>query len=166
MNVYPCKILYRVNRFVVRLEIRNVEIDAHLTNTGRLHDVLVDNRKYLVKKINSNKLKYRLISVLDGDGYYSVIDTITQNIGFTHTVEKNLIPKLKGCILIKKNPKINSSSLDFLYRCNNYNVLIETKSAVLRRESNEAMYPDCPTIRGRRHIMESINLQRRGLSRC
>ena len=162
IKVVPCKILHRINRFVVKLVVGKEEINAHLTNTGRLYNILITDRECLAMKINSNKLKYRLISILDKNGYYSIIDTLTQNNSFAYGIKNNLIPKLRNCRLIMRNPKVNSSRLDFLYKCNNNNMLIETKSAVLRGENNEAMYPDCPTIRGRRHIIKMINLVNEG----
>jgi len=39
---------------------------------------------------------------------------------------------------------------------------LEIKSAVLRGNKVYAMYPDCPSVRGRRHIREIIDYVKRG----
>jgi sugar fermentation stimulation protein A len=43
-----------------------------------------------------------------------------------------------------------------LLECNGEEVYLEVKSAV-QREGQHAMYPDCPSARGRKHIKELTN---------
>lgn len=161
-ELVECRIIERINRFTVKIIVDGAAEMAHLTNTGRLYDILVRDRRCLAKEISSKKLRYRLIAVEDAGGY-SVIDTLTQNRFFEHAINNDMVPFLRECRVIRRNPRINTSRLDFKLRCRkNHIVYIETKSAVLRGTDNAAMYPDCPSLRGRRHLREIIELNKQG----
>jgi sugar fermentation stimulation protein A len=61
---------------------------------------------------------------------------------------------------VKEIPS-GGSVLDYLLDCQGTLLYVETKSAVLR-EGQYAMYPDCPTARGRRHVGELAAHSRAG----
>ncbi len=155
-NLYTIKILERVNRFVVKAELDGETILCHNTNTGRLHDYLVPGRIGLAIPIKGRKLRYRVVGVLDGEGY-SLIDTYSQTIVFEKLIEMGIVPWLSGCRIVSRHPKILSSKLDYLLKCGDEELYMEVKSAVLRN-GEAASYPDCPTERGRRHIRDLIKL--------
>ena len=64
--------------------------------------------------------------------------------------------------MLKRNPRLGDSTLDYLVECMGELVYIELKSAVLRGRKTYAMYPDCPTQRGRRQIRALIEHVRKG----
>ena len=156
------RILKRINRFVVEIEIEGEKHYAHNTNTGRLKEYLVEGRKALFKRISGRKLDYRLIAVEDKYGY-ALIDTISQSIAFEKMVENGMISWMKGCKILSRHPRVLDSRLDYLVECKGIKVFIETKSAVLR-VGYAASYPDCPSIRGRRHIRDLIKLKESGVN--
>lgn len=80
---------------------------------------------------------------------------------FEKSLEVKLIPWLRGCRILKRNAKLGNSLIDYLLECNGEEVYLEVKSAVLRQE-HYAMYPDCPSTRGRKHIKELTNHLREG----
>ena len=90
------------------------------------------------------------------------MDTALQNTVFAKAVQAGVIPWLKGCSVINRNPLVNGVRLDFLLKCRELEVLVETKSAVLRGPNGEAMYPDCPSARGRKHVRTLIELASAG----
>ena len=49
--------------------------------------------------------------------------------------------------------------IDYLFHCPDP-LYLEVKSAAMKR-GEHAMYPDCPSLRGRRHISELIKVSRR-----
>ncbi len=72
---------------------------------------------------------------------------------------------MKDCSIKKKEIKVGSSRLDYLFECPGGDVYAEMKSAVLRggEKGEYAMYPDCPSTRGgQRHIRELIELSKAG----
>ncbi len=153
----PCIFIERLNRFTGIAVIRGREERIHITNTGRLHDFLVKGRRCIAYRINGVKLKHRLMAVQHRGGY-ALIDTRMQMQALEKAIEKGVIPWLAGCRITARNPKTPTSVLDYRLECRGREVLVEVKSAVLEGPSGEAMYPDCPTERGRRHVKEIITL--------
>ncbi|MEB3755369.1 MAG: DNA/RNA nuclease SfsA, partial [Desulfurococcales archaeon] len=153
-QVFSCIVAKKINRFVVEaLSPGGNRILVHNTNTGRLEDILFHGSKiYCAPRSRPGKTTHYIIgsSVYGG----SLINTQIQERSFMVAVEKHLIPWLMDCKISKYQPRIGDSRFDLELDCNNENLILELKSAVLKGKHGEAMYPDCPTIRGRRHIYE------------
>jgi len=150
-------IIERLNRFVVKGKIKNKPVLAHLNNTGRLEDFLNKGKVGLFLPIE-NKLKFRLSMIHEDKNIYSIIDTQLQMKCFEIALEKEYISWLKGAKILKRNFRINDSLIDYLIQRKNKKYLLEVKSAVMKYK-NFAMYPDCPSIRGQKHIKELIDIQ-------
>lgn len=156
-----CDIVERINRFVLKIRLKGNYYKAHLNNTGRLYEYLVKGRKgFCVRNEKRGKTDYRLFSIKEGN-LGAIIDTQLQMKAFEKSLEMKLIPWLKGCRILKRNAKLGKSLIDYLLKCKGRQVYLEVKSAVLRRE-HHAMYPDCPSARGRKHIKELINRVKEG----
>ncbi len=151
-----CNIIKRENRFVVRVLVSNHLERAYINNTGRLNEILVPGRRAYCMKSMGSKTKYRLIAVKDHD-LAALIDTRIQEKVFRILIENKMISWLNNCYILKRTPKLGQSVLDYLIKCNTREIYVELKSAVLRGNNKYAMYPDCPSIRGRRHIKELIS---------
>lgn len=149
-----CRIIERLNRFVVTVEIKGKYPLAHINNTGRLSELLVEGRKAFCFRTPPGKTDYRLFAI-EESGLGALIDTQLQMKAFEKSLERNLIPWLAGCRVLKRNAKLGaaSSRIDYLLECYGQEIYLEVKSAVLR-DGDYAMYPDCPSARGRKHIKE------------
>lgn len=77
------------------------------------------------------------------------------------SLEMGFIPWLKGFRILKRNVRLGNSLIDYLLECGRNEVYLEVKSTVLREE-HYAMYPACPSSRGRKHIKELVNHVRGG----
>lgn len=162
-EVLHCRVVKRLNRFVVLVEVGGARKRAYINNTGRLLDILAPRRLgYCLRMTPSRRTELRLFAVRDR-GAAALIDTRMQEEAFAKLVNKSMIPWLRGCSLVARAPKVGKSRLDYALRCDGVDVLIEIKSAVLRGHGEAAMYPDCPTPRGRRHIAELVSLARKGV---
>jgi sugar fermentation stimulation protein A len=156
-----CRILERLNRFVVKIEIKGQTYRAHINNTGRLSEFMIKGRKaFCYPSKNLIKTDAKLFAVGER-GLGALIDTQLQMKAFEMALRTHLIPWLKGCRLIKRNAMLGTSLIDYLLECRNQEVFLEVKSAVLR-ENQQAMYPDCPSDRGQRHIKEITEYVRQG----
>lgn len=152
----------RINRFVVRVKVGSEVVLAHNTNTGRLSEFLSPGKSVLLVPIES-KMRYRLVGVEDSVvGCYGIVDILTQARAFEKSVEQGLISYLEGCQVIARNPAVGGSRLDYKLLCGPREVFIETKSAVMRGPEGEAMYPDCETSRGKKHLKTLIELASTG----
>lgn len=155
-SLIPSKIVRRVNKFVIEVKINNKITKASLDNTGRLEQFLIKRKiGYLSPLKNPKKTKYRLSFIKEDKNSASIIDTLLQMKCFEIAVEKNLISWLKGAKILKKNIKLNNSLIDYLVQYKNKKYYLEIKSAVMKRD-NLAMYPDCSSLRGQKHIKELI----------
>lgn len=159
--VEECVFKKRLNRFVGEAVIDDGVERLHITNTGRLKEYLVEGKRCLATPIKGRKLKYRLLAVED-EGGYAVIDTRTQSKAFEAAVDQSLICGIEGCSVKAKEPIIGRSRFDYLLECGDSEVIVETKSAVLKGPLGEAMYPDCPSDRGLRHISHLRRLHGEG----
>ncbi len=163
-GVTPCTVKRKVNRFVVEAELqgcKNRIVKAHNTNTGRLLDIIYPGSVlYCVKRRTPGKTDYSIIGSKVYGG--SLINTRLQEMAFIKAVELKLIPWLKDCILSRTQPVVDDSKFDLELDCWGKPLFLEIKSAVLRGSKGEAMYPDCPTLRGRKHIRELSKLSANG----
>jgi sugar fermentation stimulation protein A len=157
-----CAIRRRLNRFVVEVYLSGRTEHAHINNTGRLLELLVEGRKAACLPTRGGKTAYRLFAIDEKAGW-ALIDTQFQMRAFEQAVEQGRIPWLSGWRIQRRNPRLGESVLDYLFRDEKGSdeLYMEVKSAVLRNGSY-AMYPDCPTLRGQRHIRTLIDHARRG----
>jgi len=156
------KRINRLNRFTVLTKIREKEEKVWLTNTGRLNEIVFENNIGLCLKIEKpKKLRYVLVGTKVTDDEFCLIDTKLQMECFEIAHQKNLIGWLKDFKLIKRNIRVNNSLIDYLFKKNDDELYLEVKSAVFF-DGYYAMYPDCPSLRGRRHVEELISLNEKG----
>lgn len=150
----PCTIIRRENRFIVTIEIEDRRYKAWINNTGRLKEYLREGVKGFCIP-NRGKNDYRLFALSPYNGLASIIDTFLQMKSFEKCIEYNLLPEFIDCIVYKRNAILYNSRIDYLLFCKNKSIYLEVKSAALK-EGDYAMYPDCPSIRGQKHIMDLI----------
>ena len=157
-----CAIKRRLNRFVVEISLKGQTARAHINNTGRLLELLVEGRKAACLPAAGGKTAYRLFAIRAKTAW-ALIDTQFQMRAFEQALGRGKIPWLSSWQLQKRNPRLGESVLDYVFTDEKGpgELYLEVKSAVLRRGSY-AMYPDCPTLRGQRHIRTLIDHARRG----
>jgi len=148
-----CVILERINRFTVKIILGDKVQNAYINNTGRLLGYIAEGQRgFCIRHERRMKTDCRLVAVRDKKSA-ALIDIQLQMKALEKIIAQNLVPWIRGCRILKRNAKLGSSLIDYLLECNGKRVYLEVKSAVLRC-GGYAMYPDCPSMRGRRHIME------------
>ncbi|ASJ13717.1 DNA/RNA nuclease SfsA [Thermococcus radiotolerans] len=164
LDAVPCIFRKRLNRFVALVEVEGEERKALVTNTGRLEEFMVPGRRAFCTPKTGGKTDFVLVAFEDLGGKGAVIDTRTQAKAFERAVELGLVPWLRGCRIKRKEITVGKSRLDYLFECPKGEVYAEMKSAVLRggEKGEYAMYPDCPSVRGQKHIRELIELSKAG----
>jgi sugar fermentation stimulation protein A len=148
-----CRIVERLNRFVVTIEIDDTAYRAWNTNTGRLLELIrPGNLGYCIKRKGMGTTTHRLI-VVSKCSYAAVIDTQTQMKAFETMVHRNLLGWLRSYHIVKRNAALGNSLIDYLLESSMGSLYVEVKSAV-QQVGNKALYPDCPSVRGRKHIRD------------
>ena len=151
-GVEECIILERLNRFVVKILLNGAVLRAYICNTGRLLDYIVKGKRGFCIRHERRKSDCRLFAVEDGDSA-AIIDTHLQMQALERLIASKMISWIRSCCILKRNIRLKNSVIDYLLDCNGEDVYLEVKSAILRR-GGYAMYPDCTSQRGRRHIRE------------
>lgn len=132
---------------------------AHLHDPGRLREILKKGRNLLLAERNGKrKTKYDVISaymkewIFIHSGYHSIFAE--------KILSEKLIEELEGYKIKKREHRYGRSRIDFLL-VNEKNCLLEVKGCTLVKEGI-AIFPDAPTSRGYRHIIELIEAQKKG----
>lgn len=154
--------LRRPNRFIIFAETREGEIRAHCPNPGRLTEILVPGRRVILEKSTDPKRKtpYTLAAA-----YYKgkVIPLYSSKANQTarELVLPGLFPEAKT---IQAEQKAGHSRFDFKVTLADKEVYVEVKACTLV-EYGVAMFPDAPTKRGQRHLLELAELTKeKGIS--
>jgi sugar fermentation stimulation protein A len=163
-EAFKVKIVKRLNRFVVLVEHDGQRLLAHNTNTGRLKELFTPQREAFCIPKKGKKTDCKLIAVKEKTlESFVLIETNLQMKAFEEAQKKGLINWLspKRWTLVKRNALLGENSyIDYLFeeKDTKKKLYLEVKSAALRSsDGNYGMYPDCPTLRGQKHLREIIN---------
>ena len=156
------RFLSRTSRFSVLAELTDeageageVEsFECHLPNPGRLNELLVPGVELLLRPAKNparRKTKFDVFAVR-AEGGTVVVDSRVPNQIMREALSSGEIPQFSGYELVRSEPARGNSRLDFLLAGEKL-CLVEVKSCTLVREEI-ALFPDAPTERGRRHLLE------------
>lgn len=143
---------------LVRVEGCGEPQKAHLTNTGRLREVLYPGGEVLLIPIDGVKTRWRIVGVPVGGEWASLLDTRLQEEAVAAILGRGLLSPLKGWKLVQRHPMVEGGMrFDFLLEKDGRRLWVETKSAVYYfPEDGSARYPDTVSLRGRRHLRFAI----------
>ena len=152
----------RPNRFIANVIINGKEETVHVKNTGRCKELLIDGVTVILEESdNTNrKTKYSLISVYKGEKLINM-DSQSPNSVFAEALIDGKIKEIGSVDFLKREVKYNNSRFDIYYEKNNKKGFIEVKGVTLE-ENGVVMFPDAPTERGTKHILELIEAKKEG----
>lgn len=152
--------LDRPNRFIANVEIRGVKEVCHVKNTGRCRELLTPHASVYVQKSNNpnRKTKYDLIGVIKGDIMINMDSQAPNKVVHEWIQESNYF---KNVTYIKPEMKYGKSRFDFYVEADGKKIYMEVKGVTLE-ENGTARFPDAPTQRGVKHIMELIGCLEEG----
>jgi sugar fermentation stimulation protein A len=142
----------RPNRFIANVVVDGNMEAAHVKNTGRCKELLVEGATiYLQEHENTNrKTKWSLINVKKEERLINMDSQAPNKVFYEWLKEGKLFKDIK---FIKPEYTYKNSRIDFYLETNTDKILIEVKGVTLE-ENNIAMFPDAPTIRGVKHVFE------------
>lgn len=158
------KFLRRPNRFQAYVIVDNEEIMVHVPNTGRCKEILLPNCDVILRKENNpnRKTRFSLIAAYK-EGKLINIDSQVPNKVVHEALLKGKIKKLKQYSTIHKEKTYGKSRFDFkLTNDKNEIYYLEVKGVTLE-ENKHCMFPDAPTERGTKHVMELIDVKNEGM---
>jgi sugar fermentation stimulation protein A len=142
----------RPNRFIAHVEINGQEELCHVKNTGRLGELLLPDAKvYVSHHDNPNrKTKYSLIAV-EKEGVIYNIDSQAPNQLALEWVESGRF--LNDVTFVKPEKTYKKSRFDLYIETQEKKIFMEVKGVTLNQDGI-GLFPDAPTERGKKHVME------------
>lgn len=154
----------RVNRFIAEVFINGVKERVHIKNTGRLDELLRPNIEVLLEKSDNpkRKTKYSLIAVNKNSRWIN-IDSQAPHTVIYETLKTGALPEFANVRYVKREVMYRDSRFDLYVETDDKRGFIEVKGVTLAK-NGIAMFPDAPTTRGVKHVLELIEAMREGYS--
>lgn len=155
----------RPNRFLAEVEVNgNLEI-AHVPNTGRCKELLVEDAVVWLKPSDNpnRKTKFSLHFVENKNVLVSLYSQQANSIVYDAIINGK-IKELLSYSSHQREKTVDNSRIDIYLENENEQCYVEVKGVTLIVDG-EARFPDAPTERGAKHLKELIKLKKEG-NRC
>ncbi len=180
-KVVKAEFVERPNRFVAVVRPEKDEdakgecmnnagtVRVHVKNTGRCGELLVPGATVYLEdfegRMGARKMRYSLVAVekqVSGGVLLVNMDSQAPNKVVQEALSRLTLPNLNGEItLVKSEQTFESSRFDFYVETAEDRAYIEVKGVTLE-DRGFASFPDAPTDRGVRHILELIRAAEQG----
>jgi len=152
----------RENRFSCVVKLAGREEPAYLANSGRLETVLSPGRTVLLAERSSPQrtTKYDVILAALNGSYVSVDDRIASDLVNLALLEGSL-PGFSQYSSVRREVARGRSRFDFLLGGPDVQCFLEVKSVTLVKKAT-ALFPDAPTLRGRRQLESLVWAKKEG----
>lgn len=163
LNMVKGTFLKRPNRFIAHVMIDGSEHIAHVKNTGRCKELLLPGADIVLQDHGNNpnrKTRFSLIAVYKGDLLVNM-DSQVPNKVVLDALAQGKIKDFGVPEFIKGEQEFGDSRFDIYYKRNNVEGFMEVKGVTLEVEGL-AKFPDAPTERGTKHILEMIQAVKEG----
>lgn len=163
-NIRKATFFSRPNRFIAECELEGERVVAHVKNTGRCKELLVDGATVYLDEPNGRKrkTKYDLIAVekLTEKGILLInMDSAAPNDATAEFLKGGgLFPSSTS---IRREFTVGKSRFDFRIEEGDKITYLEVKGVTLE-DGGIASFPDAPTERGIKHLEELIELKEAG----
>ncbi|MEN8008174.1 MAG: DNA/RNA nuclease SfsA [Candidatus Krumholzibacteriota bacterium] len=160
------RFLRREKRFFIHAVLDDgTKVVAHTNNTGRMSGCLAEGARVWLSPANNpeRKLKWSLeiveAAAVDGEGrdiqVMVGVNTALANRLVAEAITAGMIPGLAGFESLRTEVRYGSrnSRIDILLESGEKRVWVEVKNVSLV-EGGHARFPDAPTERGRKHLLE------------
>ncbi|MFA5523593.1 MAG: DNA/RNA nuclease SfsA [Tissierellales bacterium] len=155
--------LKRPNRFIAHVLIDGNEEIVHVKNTGRCNELLVPGAKVILEDCSNNpnrKTRYSLIAVWKGDMLVNMDSQVPNTVVF-EALKEGKIKEIKDIVYSKREVTFGKSRYDIYYESEHQKGFIEVKGVTLENHG-VSMFPDAPTERGAKHVLEMIEAVKEG----
>ncbi|MFN3346732.1 MAG: DNA/RNA nuclease SfsA [Candidatus Bipolaricaulaceae bacterium] len=151
----------RPNRFTLVVSLGGAEVCAHLPNPGRLVEVLSPGRRILLRPAPPGRKTPFTAVAADLGPFLVSLDSTLPNRMFPRFLAQGVLPELSGFRIAAREPRLGHGRADFLLVRGQERLWVEVKSVTYVADG-VALFPDAPTVRGRRHLLELAELSRAG----
>ena len=155
----------RPNRFIAEVEVDGSLEIAHVPNTGRCRELLLEDAIVWLKPSDNpnRKTKFSLHFVENKGVLVSLYSQQANSIVYG-AIKDGKIKELSGYSIHQREKSVDNSRIDIYLENENQKCYVEVKGVTLIIDG-EARFPDAPTERGAKHLKELIKLKKEG-NRC
>ena len=155
----------RPNRFIAEVEVDGCLEIAHVPNTGRCKELLVEDAVVWLKPSDNpnRKTKFSLHFVENKGALVSLYSQQANSIVYDAIIDGK-IKELAGYNHHQREKTVDNSRIDIYLANEKEECYVEVKEVTLIVDG-EARFPDAPTERGAKHLKELIKLKKDG-NRC
>lgn len=145
----------RVNRFIAHVEAEGAERVVHVKNTGRCAELLLPGVQVMLEKADeraARKTAYSLIAVYKEDRLIN-IDSQAPNRVLFEALAEGAIPGIGSTPNLRAEVAFGRSRFDLYWETGKERAFMEVKGVTLE-EDGIVRFPDAPTVRGTKHVLE------------
>ena len=162
-RILKAEFISRPNRFNAIVKLNEDNINVHVPNTGRCKEILVPGcTVFLREEPNpTRKTPYDLIAVYKGKKFIS-IDSQIPNKVVDEALRNKKIKGLEEYTNILREKTFGKSRFDFKISTEEGSEYFLEVKGVTLEEDGYAKFPDAPTERGTRHLLELVEAKKQG----
>ena len=153
------KFIKRYKRFFVDVLLNKEILTAHCPNSGSMMGLLNEGENAWISESKNaeRKLKYTL-EILEHNKEKVGINTHLTNRIVEEALINKKIKELKNFDQVQREVKFNNNTrFDFFVSNKKEQAFVEVKNVTLKRKKDCAEFPDAPTARGQKHLLELIS---------
>ena len=157
-HLIKTKFIKRYKRFFVDVMLNDEILTAHCPNSGSMMGLLNEGEYAWISKSKNTerKLKYTL-EILEHNKEKVGVNTHLTNRIVEEALINKKIKELEKFDQVQREVKFNNNTrFDFLVSNKKEQAFVEVKNVTLKRELDCAEFPDAPTTRGQKHLLELI----------
>ena len=157
------RFIRREGRFRAYVEVNGKVKTAHVHDPGRLTELLVRGATVLVRPHigSSRKTELYMVATL-ANNCWVLVDSVLHVKLAEEAIRRGVVRELRGYEVVRKEVKYGDGRLDLLLKsAEGVEALVEVKGCTLS-VGEIALFPDAPTLRGKRHLKELAKAVRDG----
>ncbi|MFD3155309.1 DNA/RNA nuclease SfsA [Haloimpatiens sp. FM7330] len=162
-RIMSAEFIERPNRFQAYVYINGKKEMVHVPNTGRCKEILLPGTKVLLREENNpnRKTRFDLIAGYK-DKKLINIDSQIPNKVVEEALRARKIDQLKKYTNIEREKTFGNSRFDFKLTDKNDNKYYLEVKGVTFENDGITMFPDAPTERGKKHLLELVQVIKEG----
>ncbi|MEM3162374.1 MAG: DNA/RNA nuclease SfsA [Candidatus Bathyarchaeia archaeon] len=156
----------RLTRFSAIVQIYDETVICYLPNPGRLLELLIPDAEVILNTSEkaTRRTRYNIVGVRFRDQFISLDSRIPNKLVY-EALKNGDLSEFTGYAEIKPEPLYNNVRFDFLLSDAEKQCLLEVKSCTLVKNGT-ALFPDAPTKRGAKHMLELAKAKGEGYRAC
>ena len=151
-NLVEGRFKARLNRFVALVDVKGREVTVHVSNTGRMRELLVPGYRVLITPRPGQQRKTGFeLSLVDIGSTLVSADARLPNALVEEALVRGWLPQLREYPEIRREVTFGESRLDLMLEGPGGRCYLEAKSVTLVVDG-AGLFPDAPTARGAKHV--------------